>query len=122
MLKKTFIWFFWIMFGISLLLILVFFFGAKPVGKMEAEYDLWRGRYEIHGYGYPMFDPPELERLKPYGVKYRHVAGCVVNGFIMDSVATYNQTMISAIKERFGVDVDWPVIFYGEDIRDVNQP
>lgn len=41
-----------------------------------------------------------------YGIDYRHVAGCVVNDFIIDKVAIYNETMKIAIKRDLGVDVD----------------
>ncbi|HOP47989.1 MAG TPA: hypothetical protein PK874_10025 [Desulfobacteraceae bacterium] len=91
---------------LSVILTLVFFFGAKRVGVLQAKYDLWRGQYEIHGYGLILGVPPEVEILNAHGIEYRHVAGCVVNDFIIDSVAEYNSVMSKAIKEDLGVDVD----------------
>lgn len=97
---------FWISIILSVILLPVYFFGGKQIGILEAKYDLWRGRYEIHGYGLILWEPPEIQILKGYGIEYRHVAGCVVDGFIIDSVAAYNSTMKRAIKEDKGVDVD----------------
>lgn len=97
---------------LSVILVLVFFFGGKHVGILEAKYDLLRGRYEIHGYGLFLGMPPEAETLNAHGIKYRHVAGCVINDFIIDSVAYYNLVMKSAIKDDLNYDVDkswiWP--------------
>ena len=107
----------WACFVFGMVSVLVFFFGARHLGRLEAGYDLWRGRYEIHGYGLYMGEPYEIEILKPYGVEYRHVAGCLVNGFIMDSVATYNLTMLKAIKEDLGIDIDWPVMFFEDALK-----
>ena len=85
---------------------IIFFFGAKPAGILEAKIDLWRGRYEIHGYGLIFHAPYEFDALNHYGIEYRHVAGCVVNDFIIESVAAYNATMKNAIKKDLNVDVD----------------
>lgn len=108
---------FWISIIISVILTLIFFFGAKQVGVLEAKYDLYRGRYEVHGYGLLWGPPPQIEILKPYGIKYRHVAGCAINYFIMDSVASYNSVMKVAIKKDLGFDVDklW-ISLYGTTV------
>ena len=102
----------WISIVLSLILTLIFLFGAKQVGVLEAKYDLWRGRYEIHGYGLIIGVPSEVEILNAHGIKYRHVAGCVVNDFIIDSVANYNLVMKAAIKKDLDYDIDkswiWP--------------
>jgi len=102
---------------LSIILVLIFFFGATHVGVLEAKYDLWRGRYEIHGYGLLWGEPPQIEILKPYGIKYRHVAGCAVNDFILDSVASYNAVMKVAIKQDLEFDVDklW-ISLYGTTV------
>ena len=97
---------------LSVILTLIFLFGAKRVGVLEAKYDLWRGRHEIHGYGLIWGVPWKVAILNAYGIKYRHVAGCVVNDFIIDSVANYNLLMKAAIKKDLGYDIDkswiWP--------------
>jgi len=114
---KAFRYLFWISIVLSVILTLIFFFGARQVGVLEAKYDLWRGRYEIHGYGLLWGVPPQIEILKPYGIKYRHVAGCAVNYFIMDSVASYNSVMKVEIKDDLGFDVDklW-ISLYGTSV------
>ena len=116
--KRYAIYTFWICFLLNTVFVLVFFFGARHVGRLEAGYDLWRGRYEIHGYGLYMGAPYEIEILKPFGVEYRHVSGCLVNGFIMDSVAAYNITMLKAIKEDLSIEIEWPVIFFEDALKD----
>jgi hypothetical protein len=90
----------------GLLGIAILFWGGEKVGYLEAKYDLWCGRYEIHGYGLILGEPANAAILNAHGIKYRHVAGCVVNDFIIDSVAEYNSVMSKAIKEDLGVDVD----------------
>lgn len=90
----------------GLLGIVTLFWGAEEFGYLEAKYDIWRGRYEIHGYGLFLGVPPEFKILNAYGIKYRHVSGCVVNDFIMDSVGEYNSVMSRAIKKDLGVDID----------------
>ena len=107
----------WMGIAFSVLLPLIFFFGAKKVGILEARYDLLRGRYEIHGYGLIMAEPLHAPILKANGVQYRHVAGCVINDFIIDSVASYNSVMKVAIKKDLGFDVDqlW-ISLYGNTV------
>ena len=114
---KAFRYLFWISIILSVVYVLIFFFGAEQVGVLEAKYDLWRGRYEIHGYGLLFGEPPQTKNLKPYGIKYRHVAGCMVNDFILDSVASYNSVMKVAIKHDLGFDVDklW-ISLYGTTV------
>jgi len=111
---KTLRFLFWIAIILSVIFTLIFFFGAKQVGVLEAKYDLWRGRYEIHGYGLIIGVPSEVEILNAYGIEYRHVAGCVVNDFIIDSVANYNMVMKAAIKKDLNYDIDkswiWPYV------------
>lgn len=97
---------FWISIVLSLIFTLIFLFGAKPIGVLQARYDLWRGRYEIQGYGLLFGEPPWIHILYLYGIDYRHVAGCMVNDFIIDKVSVYNETMKIAIKRDLGVDVD----------------
>lgn len=104
--KKIFIYFFWASIVLSIFLTIILFFGAKPVGVLEARWDLWRGRYELHGYGLFLGEPYGFKELKQYGIEYRLVAGCVVNGFIIDNVAAYNATMISAIRKDLQIDID----------------
>ena len=99
----------WTCLILSILFVLLNFFGSRQIGRLEAEYDLWRGRYEIHGFGLFMGAPSEIEDLKPYGIEYRHVAGCVVNDLIIKRVDEYNSTMIKAIKQNLNIEVDWPV-------------
>jgi hypothetical protein len=117
LIKKILRYLFWISLILSVIFVLIFFFGAKQVGVLEAKYDLYRGRYEIHGYGLLLGEPPQIEILKPYGIKYRHVAGCAVNYFIIDSVASYNSVMKVAIKKELGFDVDklW-ISLYGTTV------
>jgi hypothetical protein len=109
---KTLRFLFWIAIILSIIITLIFFFGAKHVGVLEAKYDLWRGRYELHGYGLIYGVPSNVEILNVHGIKYRHVAGCVVNDFIIDSVANYNLVMKTAIKKDLDYDIDnswiWP--------------
>ena len=93
---------------LSLLFVVLYFFCGRQIGRLEAEYDLWRGRYEIHGYGLVFGVPLKIAALKSYGVEYRQVAGCVVNDFIIESVAAYNATMKKAIKRDLDIDIDWP--------------
>ena len=111
---KVFRYLFWISIIFSVIFILIFFFGAKQVGVLEAKYDLWRERYEIHGYGLIIGVPSEVDILNAYGIEYRHVAGCVVNDFIIDSVANYNLVMKAAIKKDMEYDIDnrwiWPYV------------
>lgn len=108
---------FWMSIILSVVYVLIFFFGAEQVGILDAKYDLWRGRYEIHGYGLLWGEPPQVEILKAYGIKYRHVAGCMVNDFILDSVSSYNSVMKVAIKDDLGFDVDklW-ISLYGTTV------
>jgi len=105
---------FWIGIILSVILVLIFFFGGKQVGVLEAKYDLWRGRYEIHGYGLIIGVPSEVEILIAHGIKYRHVAGCVVNDFSIVSVGNYNLMMKAAIKKDLDYDIDeswiWPYV------------
>jgi len=91
---------------LSILSVVLFFFGARQFGLLEAKYDLLRGRYEIHGYGLIWGEPPEIAALRPYGIEYRHVAGCLINDFIIESVTAYNATMLQAINTDFGIDID----------------
>ena len=104
--KKILIYAYWTCLVLSILFVAVYFFGARQVGVLEAKFDLWRGRYEIHGYGLLWFIPPEIEALKPYGIEYRHVAGCVINDFIIESVAAYNVTMLHAINRDFDIEIE----------------
>jgi hypothetical protein len=111
---KVFRYLFWISIILSVILVLIFFFGAKQVGVLEAKYDLWRGRYEIHGYGLTYGVSSNVENLNAHGIKYRHVAGCVVNDFIIVSVGNYNLMMKAAIKKDLDYDIDerwiWPYV------------
>ena len=73
---------FWTCFVFSMVSVPVYFF---LVPDMLA--DWWPatisggGAMKIHGYGLYLGEPYDIEMLKPYGVEYRHVAGCLVNGF-----------------------------------------
>ncbi|BBO87873.1 hypothetical protein DSCOOX_10530 [Desulfosarcina ovata subsp. ovata] len=96
----------WMTIAFSIIFPLIFFFGAKPFGILEAKYDLFRGRYEIHGYGLIHGEPQYAPILKKYGVRYRHVAGCVITDFIIDSVASYNFAMKDAIERNLGLNLD----------------
>jgi len=111
---KVFRYLFWIGIIFSVILVLIFFFGAKQVGVLEAKYDLWRGRYEIHGYGLKIGAASNVEYLNAQGIEYRHVAGCVVNEFVIISVANYNLVMKAAIKKDLNYDIDkrwiWPYV------------
>ncbi len=102
-------YFLWTFSIFSIFIMILYFFCSGQIGRLEAEYDLWRGRYEIHGFGLFMGAPSEIEDLKPYGIEYRHVAGCVVNDLIIKRVDEYNSTMIKAIKQNLNIEVDWPV-------------
>jgi hypothetical protein len=94
---------------LSSLCVVLYFFCARQVGRLEAEYDYRRGHYEIHGYGRVNGDSPEVEGLRQYGIRYRQVAGCVVDDFIVMRVAGYNTTMIKAIKQDLNIAIDWQV-------------
>jgi len=111
---KAFRYLFWISIIFSVIFMLIFFFGGKQVGVLEAKYDLWRGRYEIHGYGLIYGVPLNVEILNAHGIEYKHVAGCVVNDYIIVSVANYNLVMKAAIKKDLDYDIDkrwiWPYI------------
>ena len=109
---------FWLSIVLSVILTLIFFFGAKPFGMLEARYDLWRGRYQIQGYGLFLGEPAWVHTLYLYGIEYRHVAGCVVNDFIIDKVALYNKTMETAIKRDLSVDVS-KITGWGEEETEV---
>jgi hypothetical protein len=90
----------------------MYFFCAKQVGMLEAKYDIWRGHYEIRGYGlHYSFASPYVEDLNSYGIEYRPVAGCVVDDFIIDSVASYNATMKETIMRNLGINLDPNVPF-----------
>ena len=112
--KKLFRWAIWLSIAFSVILPLIFFFFAKPFGILEAKYDLLRGRYEIHGYGLILTEPLHAPILEKHGIQYRHVAGCMINGFIIDSVASYNFVMKEAIARDIGLNLDelW-VSLYG---------
>lgn len=90
----------------SVLFVLVYFFAAKQVGTIQARYDIWKGRYEIHGYGFPIGGCPiDINFLKKHGIEYRHVAGCVVDDFIIKSTRSYNLIMNKAIKKDLGIEL-----------------
>ena len=116
---KVLRYFLWTCSILSILIALLNFFGSRQIGRLEAEYDLWRGRYEIHGFGLFMGVPSEIEDLKPYGIEYRHVAGCVVNDLIIMRVDEYNSTMIKAIKQNLNIEVDWPVDTFDAERRSI---
>jgi len=104
--RKILRYLFWGGLMFSVIFPLIFFFGAKQIGVLEARYDLYRGRYEIHGYGLIWGEPLHAPILNRYGVRYRHVAGCGINDFIIDSVASYNSVMKDAIRKDLEFDVD----------------
>ena len=93
---------------LALIFVVLYFLCGRQIGRLEAEYDLWRGRYEIHGYGLVFGVPLKIAALKSYGVEYRQVAGCVVDDFIIESAAAYNATMKKAIKRDLDIEIDWP--------------
>jgi hypothetical protein len=99
---------FWTFFFVNILFVIIFFCGAQQVGYLNAQYDLWKGRYKIQTYGlhYPQIFATEAKTLKGYGIDYVRVAGCVVNDFIIKEVAAYNLVMKKAIKGDLGIDVD----------------
>ena len=87
-----------------ILFVPVYIFGAEHIGTLAAKYDLLLGRYEIHGYGLILGDP-EYYILDIYGIKYRHVMGCMVTDFDIDRINSYNKTMQKAIGTDLGIDV-----------------
>jgi len=116
--KKFLIYACWTSLVLGMLFVVIFFFGGRQVGVLEARLDLWRGRYAIHGYRLEFHPPPEMFMLKAYGIEYRHVAGCAVNNFIIDRVAAYNATMKEAIQKDLHVDVNRILKFCHEETDD----
>lgn len=103
---KVFLYVLWSMLVISAILVTTFFFGGKTVGMLEAWQDLSRGHHEIQGYGLTRGTPAWVYSLDLHGINYRHVADCLVNAYVIEKVASYNETMEIAIKKDLGFDVD----------------
>jgi len=86
---------------------LIWFVTASPRGKWVARYDIYRGHYEVQGYGLP--DPwrPEYTRLlqERYGIKFRTVALCIVSRTLVAYVDSYDSVSTAAINRKFGHDV-----------------
>jgi hypothetical protein len=85
----------------------VFLFGAKPLGYLQARYDLARGHYRIKSYGLDPFLSYRdyYDTFQAHGIELVAVAGCVVDNFIIANVAAYNAVMREAIRDRFGIDI-----------------
>jgi hypothetical protein len=76
-------------------------------GNLAARYDLARGRYQELGFGLPTASRPEYARLlrERYRLRFRAVAGCVVNEPLLAYVHAYNSVSMAATKRKFGGDV-----------------
>lgn len=76
-------------------------------GRLAAQFDLIRGRYEILAIGLPVPWRPEYARLlrARYGIVERVVAGCLVSEPLIAYVESYNRTSMAAADRRFGHDV-----------------
>lgn len=113
---------FYAFFFVNILFLIIFVYGAQQVGYLNAQYDLWKGRYAIKTYGlhYPQIFATEAKTLKGYGIDYVLVAGCVVNDFIIENVAAYNFVMKKAIKRDLGVNVD-KLLDYEDEAEEINQ-
>lgn len=76
----------------------------RQTGMLEAQYDLWRGKREVRWFGLPPFipDAEEIALRRVHGYRYRMVAGCVVNDFIIENVKGYNEVMKGAVKVTAG--------------------
>jgi hypothetical protein len=106
--KKVLKYLFWIGIIFSVIFSLIYLFGGKYVGALEAKYDLWKGHYELRYYGLQIYwvTQVRMKVLNTCGIAYRRAAGCMINDFIIDSVGGYNATMEAAIKENLGICVD----------------
>jgi hypothetical protein len=80
---------------------------APAHGGMSARYDVYRGHYEVLGYGLPVPWRPEYARLlqQRYGVSFRPVAGCIVSTALVAYVDSYNSVSTEAVNHKFGHEV-----------------
>jgi hypothetical protein len=104
--KKVLKYLFWIGIIFSVIFPLIYFFGGKYIGALEAKYDIWQGHYEIRYAGLQFGEVTQAKVLNAYGIAYRRVAGCMVNNFIIENVNGYNAIMEGAIKQNLGICVD----------------
>lgn len=104
--KKVLKSLFWIGIIFSVVFPLIYFFGGKYIGILEAKYDLWQGHYEIRCAGLQFGEVTQAKVLNAFGIAYRRAAGCMVNNFIIENVSGYNAIMEEAIKQNLGICVD----------------
>ena len=104
--KKVLKSLFWIGIIFSVIFPLIYFFGGKYIGVLEAKYDIRQGHYEIRYAGLQFNEVTQAKVLNAFGIAYRRAAGCMINDFIKNSVAGYNAIMEEAIKQNLGICVD----------------
>ena len=82
-------------------------FSASIRGRLMAQFDVLRGRYEVLAVGKPAASRPEFARLlrERYGIELRVVAGCGVTDSLLAYVDGYNTVSASAANRRFGHNV-----------------
>jgi len=80
---------------------------ASVRGRLAADIDVARGKYEVQGYGLPAPWVSEYARLlrERYGVQFRAVAGCTVTKSLVSYVDAYDRVSSTAAKRKFGRDI-----------------
>ncbi len=85
----------------------LWFLSAPIRGNLAARLDVYRGRYQVLGYGLPS---PWIHKYAQclqdrYNVRYHAVAGCVVSPGLVSYVDAYNRVTCAAANKKFGRDV-----------------
>lgn len=80
---------------------------ASTRGRLAAQRDIRRGRYEVLGYGLPPASRDDYVRClrEQYGVQYRVVALCIVSESLVSYADSYNRVSSTAARQRFGRDI-----------------
>ncbi len=80
---------------------------ASIRGATEARFDRLTGRYRIQDYGglEPWHESYVQTMQQEFGVKVDTVAGCIVSGWFIRYVRSYNDVMEAALVKKYGRDV-----------------
>jgi len=80
---------------------------ASIRGRVAAQIDIRRGRYQLLGYGLPSATRPEYARClsERYGIQFHAVAGCIVSDSLVAYVNAYDSKLEEDAHRRFGRNV-----------------
>lgn len=82
-------------------------YGAYHGGKIEAHFDLLRGRHNLRVYGTAEPGIVEYREIlsEEFGVELVAVAGCIVSHELVEEARGYNEVMEAAMEKRHGAGV-----------------